>query len=242
MDDAPATILKRFKAIEDIHVRRGVLRTALAAMAPDVLGDFVGHLCRRMPDPQHKALWLDVALALVEAPGDDGARVDAVLARLCRHPHRPVFAFLETPPDVRRAGGGTRETPYDLEDVPLGVRKTRARGRSRDVLRVLCDDPEPPVIRILLENPLLVESDVLRIASLRPQTVGTFVEVARSTRFGLRDPVIAAVVLNPYCPTRVAAALVPLLPRAVLREVAGLAGLDAPVRAAAAALLGDATD
>jgi hypothetical protein len=153
-----------------------------------------------------------------------------------------VFAFLATPPDARRAGGGTRETPYDLEDVPLGVRKTRARGRSRDALRVLCEDPEPSVIRILLENPLLVEADVLRIASLRPQTLGTFVEVARSPRFGPRESVQAALVLNPFCPTRLATALVPMLPRAVLREAAGLAGLDAPVRAAAEALLGDAAE
>lgn len=240
MPDAPAAVLQRFRAIGDSQLRRGLVREALTAMDADALAAVAGHLCRLMPGPDHKALWLDLALTLVDRADVAPERVAAELAGLRHHPSRPVFAFLEIEPDARRAGGRLRETPYDLEDVPLGVRKTRARGRSRDVLRVLCEDPDPSVIRILLANPLLVEVDVLRIASLRPQTAATFVEVARSARFGLREPVLAAIVLNPYCPTRLATALTPLLSRGLLREVAALSVLDDPVRAAAAALVGDA--
>lgn len=238
MPDAPSAVLQRFRAIGDPQVRRGVVREAVAAMDADLLAAVAGHLCRLMPAPEHKALWLDLALALIDRTEVAPERVAAELARLCHHPYRPVFAFLETDAAVRRAGGGFRENPYDLEDVPLGVRKTRARGRSRDVLRMLCEDPDPSVIRILLDNPLLVEIDALRIASLRPQTGATFLEVARSARFGLREPVLAAIVLNPCCPTRLAAALTPMLSRGLLREVASLSVLDDAVRAAAAALVG----
>jgi hypothetical protein len=239
MPDAPAAVLQRFRAIGDPQVRRGLVRDALAGMDADTLAAVAGHLCRLMPAPEHKALWLDLALALVDRTEVAPERVAAERERLRHHPNRPVFAFLAIEPDARRAGGRLRETPYDLEDVPLGVRKTRARGRSRDALRVLCEDPDSSVIRILLDNPLLVEVDVLRIASLRPQTGTTFLEVARSIRFGLRDPVLGALVLNPYCPTRLATALTPMLSRGLLREVAALSVLDDPVRAAAAALVGD---
>ncbi len=240
MNDAPAIVLKRFRAIADARIRRDVIHAALVVMDAEALAALAGHLCRLMPDVDHKALWLDLSLALVKRTDVAPERVEAEVGRLQNHPHRPVFAFMETASGVRRAKGGFRETPYDLEEVPLGVRKTRARGRSRDVLRVLCEDPDPSVIRILLENPLLIEVDVLRIASLRPQAAPTFLEVAQSVRFGLRDPVLSAIVLNPYCPTRLATALTPLLPRSVLREAAGLSVLDDPVREAALALLGEA--
>lgn len=239
MPDVPAAVLQRFRAIGDPQVRRSVVRKALAVMDADLLAAVAGHLCRLMPAPDHKALWLDLALALVDRTEVAPERLAAELAHLRHHPYRPVFAFPGVDAGVRRAGDGFRETPYDLEDVPLGLRKTRARGQSRDLLRVLCEDSDSSVIRILLANPLLVEVDVLRIASLRPQTAPTFVEVARSVRFGLREPVLAALVLNPYCPTRLATALTPMLSRGLLREVAALSVLDDPVRAAAAALVGD---
>ncbi len=240
MTDAPAIVLRRFQAITDPEVRRGLVRQTLARMEPDALGDFAGHLCRLMPAPEHRAVWLDVALALVQDLDEASERGAAVAARLGHHPFRPVFDFLVTPGDVRRSAGRGGSAPYDLEDVPLGVRKSRARGRSRDVLRQLCDDPDASVVRILLDNPQLIEADVLRIASRRPQTGGTFIEVVRSRRFGLRDAVLSAVVLNPCCPTRLATALTPLLTRPVLREVAGLSVLDDAVRAAAVVLSGEA--
>jgi hypothetical protein len=79
------------------------------------------------------------------------------------------------------------------------------------MLRLLCSDPEPSVLRILLANPRLTEEEVLRIASRRPQVPPAFLEVLLSARFGVRETVQAAMVLNPWCPVRLGLAVLPLL-------------------------------
>ena len=63
----------------------------------------------------------------------------------------------------------------------------------------------------------------------------------RSPRFGVRESVQASIVLNPWCPVRVALAAVPLLSRKRLLEVAGSSQLDDRVRAGASAMVGTPT-
>ena len=160
-----------------------------------------------------------------------------MVERLQGHPGRGVLEFLVTDPNDRR-GPSVAGYPYVLEDVALGLRKARARQRSRDLLRQITADPDPSVIRILLTNPLVAETEAIRIASRRPQTVDTFLALLESPRFGVRESVQSAMAQNPWCPVRIALAVLPLLSKQHLAEVVGSPTLDDRVRSAAKALPG----
>ncbi len=60
------------------------------------------------------------------------------------------------------------------------------------------------MIRTLLMNPRLTESDVLRVASLKPTSPAILEEVFFHSKWIARYRVKKALVLNPYCPPAIA--------------------------------------
>ncbi len=136
-----------------------------------------------------------------------------------------------TPPE------GRPRLPPALRDRPLGVRKSMARGRRRDQLALLLQDPDPSVVTILLANPRIIERDVVELAARRPTTAQVQRLIFASARFGPRREVRRALVLNPFSPSDLACRLVGLLPTHYLPEVVGDLRLDQVVRQTAAHLL-----
>jgi hypothetical protein len=238
-DDAPLTLFNRYRAIADTQVRRRLILSSLPEMEARAAAGFLGYLCRHLVlgSLEHRSVYLDLVIGLLDRAPKAQPSDLAVLEFLEHHPYARALGFLAVPPRDRRAGAGLRESPYEFEDVPLGIRKARARLQSRDQILVMTADPDPGVIRILMDNPMLVESDALRTAAMRPQTPANF-RVVLESRFGFREAIQTAIVLNPFCPTRVSLAVLPLLPRARMVEVADSGSLDQRVRLAAAELLG----
>jgi hypothetical protein len=115
--------------------------------------------------------------------------------------------------------------------MPLGARKQLARSTSREKLERLFADPEPLVIRQLLQNPKITEADVVRMAARRPAVAGVLRELFRAERWIRRYGVKRTLVMNPYTPGEIAARLLPLLRREDLRAIAADATLHARVRA-----------
>ena len=101
----------------------------------------------------------------------------------------------------------------------------------------LLGDPHPAVIRTLLQNPKVVEDDVVRLAARRPNDPAVLAAVAGSPRWAHRVKVRMAIVLNPDAPPAVAIPLLALLVRPELKLVASTAGLTPALRAAAHDLL-----
>jgi hypothetical protein len=230
--------VRRIRGLPHPDVRRAAWAQSLCGADPESVAMLLGYLARHVAEEDVRAAWLDAALALVgPVPSLDPEGLGAAEARLESHPLRPVFAFLGVPPAERRGAEVTGES-YVFADVPLGLRKARARGRSPDVLRQMCGDPDPSVVEILLGNPLAGEGEALRVAARRPQTAATFGVVLSSPRFGVREPVQAALALNPWCPVRLALVALPLLSWAHLEDVAAATALDPRVRAAAASVRG----
>ncbi len=115
-------------------------------------------------------------------------------------------------------------------DVTLGERRSWARRPDRDLLDRLLHDPDPIVIRHLLQNPRVVEVDVLRIASKRPVAQTVLSEVFHHSRWGRRTEVQLALVLNPYTPVLIAAGLVALLDVQRVEQIRQNTGVHAAVR------------
>jgi hypothetical protein len=118
----------------------------------------------------------------------------------------------------------------DVAELPLGVRRSLARGMDERVLEKLLLDPDPIVLDHLLRNPRLTEDHAVRIAARRPISEPALRAIADSARFSVRPAVRVAIARNPYCPTDLALRLIGTLPLPVLREMAADGTLDASVR------------
>lgn len=87
------------------------------------------------------------------------------------------------------------------EDLPAGVRVSRAKTLNRNELARMLADTDPRVIRTLLQNPTLTESDVLKLCSRRPASADVQREVFSCKKWFARYSVKKALVFNPYTPT-----------------------------------------
>ncbi|MBP7125028.1 hypothetical protein KBD49_01525 [Myxococcota bacterium] len=230
MDPAPRDLAKRLVALPHPDVRRESLRAAMRSWDGGELAHWLGFLAIRRGHRDFRPLWLDTIVHLLSDPDVLGpGRAEEAARRLETHRLRHLMEFLGVPEADRAAAEGVPPR-YALEEVPLGTRKWRARGQNRDTLRLLCADPDPSVLRILLANPRITEEEALRIASRRPQVPRAFLEVLKSARFGVRETVQGALVLNPWCPVRLGLAVIPLLSRACLADIVLASGLDPRIR------------
>jgi hypothetical protein len=224
---------RRLAALPAPQMRRAALREVLSSLTPADAARLCGELVRRGRDgaPYDVAL---LALNAVLDGGDLGYEQHAQLYDQARHLGDDALARLllsaappppGTPPPAVAIPG--------FRELTLGQKKSLARGRRREVLERLLRDPDVSVLRILLSNPRLTESDVVRVAARRPTTAAAQRAVFSCERFITRYTVKRALVLNPYTPSDLAARLVPLLTLVDLEEVAEDSGLAEQVRQAA---------
>ena len=139
-------------------------------------------------------------------------------------------------PVVRRAAD--QRLIERLPSLATGERTNIARRASPRVLQSLRKDPTPRVIAAMLDNPRLVESDLLPLAAgeaTRPQVLEV---ILTHRRWGNRYPVRAAAIRNPRTPLALALHLLPLLKKPDLRAVAADPGLPLPLRRRAELLAG----
>jgi hypothetical protein len=118
----------------------------------------------------------------------------------------------------------------EVAELPLGVRRSLARGMEVRTLEKLLLDPDPIVLEHLLRNARLTEEHAVRIAARRPISESALRAIADSRRFASRPRVRVAVARNPYCPTDLALRLIGTLPLPALREMADDGTLDESVR------------
>jgi hypothetical protein len=144
-----------------------------------------------------------------------------------------AYCFLR-PPAQRTRGTGECLLPDPPEgDRTLGERRALARSLDRHVITRVRRDPDPMVVKNLLKNPRLKEEDVVRIAASRPVRAQVLVDVAHHRTWLNAPRVQLTLALNPYTPTHIAVAILPLLHLRDLRDMAGDQNLHVVVREAA---------
>jgi hypothetical protein len=153
------------------------------------------------------------------------------LARLLRRPTTPSSPGLPDPVGARIPDYGAGRP------LTLGERKALARRPTRKAMEKLLADPHPAVIRTLLQNPKVIEDDVVRLTARRPNDPAVLAAVAGSPRWAHRVKVRIAIVLNPDTAPAIAIPLLALLMRPELKLVADTPGLAPTLRAAAHDLL-----
>ncbi len=130
-----------------------------------------------------------------------------------------VMRMLRSVPAIETLERPELRLPRELVDIPLGRRRSLARGEDPYLLEKLALDPDPIVVEHLLRNPRITEVDIVRIAAMRPVAASTLTAVYRSPRWSPRGRVRTALARNPYCPVDIAIMLVGSLALPDLREM-----------------------
>jgi len=138
--------------------------------------------------------------------------LDAMEVKLLLHSDPQQAAQPEEMPGGYRA---------KLASLTLGERKQLSRGKKRPHLELLLFDDQPAVIRSLLQNPKIVERDVVRIASRHLARTAILNEIIRSSRWMSQYRVRKALVFNPQTLLFTALSLLPHLRSNDLRLLIG---------------------
>jgi hypothetical protein len=128
-----------------------------------------------------------------------------------------------------------------IERIPalsVGEKVTIARSASPHVLHAVRHDPTPRVIASLLDNPRLVEGDLLPLAAGEGTPGPVLAVILTHRKWSSRYPVRLAVVRNPRAPLPLALHHLPLLKKPDLRSVASDPRLTLALRRRAELLLG----
>jgi hypothetical protein len=97
--------------------------------------------------------------------------------------------------------------------LTTGERKALARGSARQKLIELLRDPHPHVISILLDNPRLFESDIVRVSAGDQTPPATLVRIAEHPRWSSYASVRLALLCNTRLPTATGLRLATLVTR-----------------------------
>jgi hypothetical protein len=122
-------------------------------------------------------------------------------------------------PELARALAPERALRPNDRPLSLGERKALARTSRRDQILLLLRDPHPDVVTILLGNPHVTESDVVRVAASRPAVPAALALIAAHPRWSVRQQIKRALVLNPATPLADAIRIATTLPGNVLVEL-----------------------
>jgi hypothetical protein len=212
--------VRRFVGVADRQLRRTVLRNCLEEADDGTLLGALPRIDRRAESGDARFRWLATELALtpsviLELPYD--RLIDLYEAAVLSGNSRLARRFLHDRP---------REDSPDPSSNPAldrspGVRTALARSRERTTIDRLTRDRDPRVIRVLLDNPVLLERDVIHIAAMRPTPPAILQILAEHPRWSSRYAVRKALAFNPYTPGRLARQILPTLLRQDLEEMCG---------------------
>ncbi|MCG6949973.1 MAG: hypothetical protein LJE93_13765 [Acidobacteria bacterium] len=140
-----------------------------------------------------------------------------------------------TPPVVRRQA--ERKLLSLVSSMSLGERIALARRAHREIFRVLVGAGDEQVLCALLDNPRLVENDILVILNTREPSLGFFPELARHHKWGSYLRVRRALLVCSHTPLPIALSILVQMPRVELRRILEHPNLPEEVREAAESLI-----
>lgn len=117
-----------------------------------------------------------------------------------------------------------------VNEITLGQRRALAMSLDRTVIERLMFDPDPMVIRQLLQNPRMTLFMVVRIAARRPTKPPVLMEIFHSPRWIVHYDVKVTLARNPYTPPDISLRLLSALRVQDLLEVAADTALLADIR------------
>jgi hypothetical protein len=237
----PNRLVKRIRALPELAMQREVLVEQLSGMLPEDVFSFLQHVLSGVKRRQSTCMIILDAVHECVLSFQKHAQHYELLTqvyRLAREKNDELVSGLLLIAYPHKGPVERHEIAGDLtwSQLSLGERKSLARCHDKTKLDHLLRDPEPAVMKNLLRNPRLVESDVLRVASRRPINMEVLMEVYAS-KWSKRYRIQMALVSNPYTPTDLSLKLMGFLFYKDLKAVAADANLHRLVRQQAKHLL-----
>lgn len=191
---------------------------------------------------------LDLPSAVVGTIAEKGDWISRqpLKLRVARHPHAPKkiaiailrqlypfdLARLSTvpsaPPDVRRLA--EEILIARVPQLALGEKLTLARRAPARVAGALLGEGHPHVMRVVLENPLLTESQVLKVLAKLGVPERIVSAIANHAKWSSRRDVTLALLRNRETPVSAARQFVPKLALDDLKEIVALSDLAPHLR------------
>lgn len=225
-------LARRLNGISDAAMRVTYLRHTLLGLSIEQVVELLvaTHAYAEARSPRFKNLLGSLSVALAH-PSCEQLRREASNRLLAREERQLALALSQQPgPLVEEA---QRVPDFGMgRAVTLGERKSLARRNDREWIARVIRDPHPDVMRILLLNPRLTETDIVRLCARRPVAGDVLREVFQCARWIVRHPVKVALALNPYTPLDIALQIAPLLQDQDRRRVMDAADLPLELREA----------
>jgi hypothetical protein len=232
-------IERRIRSIPERAMRTAVLREMLADLDADHAVSALGLLHDRalngQPDARRVLGELALERDLFMAMPYPVRSVAYTRARKAGREDVARMLLVGGPTTNPTVAEASTDNQYASSSV--GERCTQARGRDRFKIDRLLHDKDYRVIRVLLNNPILVERDVVKIAAMRPTRPDVLREISVHRKWASRYPVRKALSSNPHTPITVARRLLPTLMRQDLAGVAEAGSVPEEIREQAASLL-----
>ncbi|MBI5251396.1 MAG: hypothetical protein HY912_18060 [Desulfomonile tiedjei] len=166
-----------------------------------------------------------------------GRLSDLVGSLQTRCEYELVAILMDVPPECQD------ELPFQpfldvtLKETPLGMRKALARKPDAALIKRIARDQDHRVIRNLLDNSRLTETDVIKIGSTRPTSHRVLETIYNHSRWICRYSIKKVIVLNPYAPLSMAMRLLTFMKQQDLEEVLRSPGLNAVLHGEARRIL-----
>jgi hypothetical protein len=172
---------------------------------------------------------------LAAFPGLNNAQAMNLLGSLPWTSLLAVAQTPRTPPLVRRQA--ERKLLLQVPSMTLGEKIAMARRAHRALFPALIADRDDKILIALLDNPRLVENDLVVLVTTGEPPDGLLPVIARHHRWGSCYAVLRAIAESPRCPLPLALSiLVQMTPRDH-RQIATRDDVPEGLRAAASALL-----
>jgi hypothetical protein len=242
-DITPEALISRLKAIRDARMRVLALISDLHEGVPTEWVEALGAVLTRphgTADPDALLVLECITHAAAEPALDYGRRQALEHRGLVERLPAIARLFLTSSPAVALSPQLKKQLQPERALRPagrmltLGERKSLARTHRRDQIALLLRDPHPAVVTILLDNPHITETDVVRMSALRPASPESLARIAAHAKWSVRHAVKRALVQNPSTPLADAIRIATTLRASELAELAADASLPEPLRAHAA--------
>lgn len=167
-------------------------------------------------------------------PGLSNAQAMSLLGSLSWAALIAVAQTPKTPALVRRQA--ERKLILQVPSMSLGEKIAMARRAHRALFPALITGCDDQILKALLDNPRLVENDLVVLINTGNPPVEFFSVVARHERWGKCYGVRKAIVECPHSPLPLALSVLVQLPRSDQKRIADRENIPSRVRSAAAAL------
>ncbi|MCX7959538.1 MAG: hypothetical protein N3B13_10880 [Deltaproteobacteria bacterium] len=218
-------IKPRFRNSTELSFHSYLIKEFIEQAEPEIITETLRFVISTLREEENISLRIMNALTdvVINANTENGLlyeKIEAVYLTSLEKNYDEVKSFFLSPPPVMSADPRDfEEWDVELSKVTLGERKSFAKRLDRRMVERLLRDPTPDVIRILLLNPRLFESDVIALGARRPNFAPVLLEIYNSYRWKNNSRIRTTLVRNPYCFPKLSIKLTYLLPRTELIQI-----------------------